>query len=354
VYVGWLVVVCLIQDNPLHSLNNMREEWLFIIVAIGVYLFRDKKTLERAIGVLAVGLGLIAVGSILMYLFRVQYHFGDGFAPLPPANPRVSGAFVEPLTYGNIFAMASLAVVGWSIMQRDRWNSRTWALLGAGALGLVSILFCGGRGPVLAAFFGLIVLILVLSRAGRRWGWIVLLVVAVVGVATPSVRSRFSTELLYHFNSEWPGGRLFIWERSLEIVADNPLTGIGPGNFDQEYIRRLDPSITSRFYYQHAHNDFLEAAARSGIPGLATFVMLWGAVLFSMGRAWQAAAGDPERRRRLAIGLVGSVVFLAASMTEATFSDEEVRAVLMLVWAIGLSAVYKTAEVSGSGIDVTR
>jgi hypothetical protein len=31
-------------------------------------------------------------------------------------------------------------------------------------------------------------------------------------------------------------------------------------------------------------------------------------------------------------------------MTEATFSDEEVRAVLMLVWAIGLSAVYKSSE----------
>ena len=35
---------------------------------------------------------------------------------------------------------------------------------------------------------------------------------------------------------------------------------------------------------------------------------------------------------------------VAASMTEATFSDEEVRAVLMLVWAIGLSAVYKSPD----------
>jgi len=237
--------------------------------------------------------------------------------------------------------MASLAVLAWSFMRRERWDWRTWASIGAGSLSLVSILFCGGRGPVLAAFFGLIVLLLILSRAGRRWGWVLLVVVAVVGVMTPSVRSRFTTELVYHLNSDWPGGRLFIWERSLEIVADHPVTGIGPGNFDQEYISRLDSTVTSRFYYQHAHNDFLETAARSGIPGLVTFAFLWGAVLFSLGRAWRAAVGDPERRGRLAIGIVGSVVFLAASMTEATFSDEEVRVVLMLVWAIGLSAVYK-------------
>ena len=33
-----------------------------------------------------------------------------------------------------------------------------------------------------------------------------------------------------------------------------------------------------------------------------------------------------------------------ANDSEATFSDEEVRAVLMLVWAIALSAVYKSPE----------
>jgi O-antigen ligase len=191
---------------------------------------------------------------------------------------------------------------------------------------------------------GLMILLLFFTRAGRRWGWAILVAVVLVGLLTPSVRSRFTTELGYHLNADWPGGRLFIWERSLEMVADHPITGVGPGNFDHEYRQRLDPSVASNFWYQHAHNDFIEAAARSGIPGLVTFVLLWTALLYSLTRQWRQAGEDPEGRRQLAISMIGSVVFLVASMTEATFSDEEVRTLLMLVWAIGLSGVYKPTE----------
>ena len=352
VYVGWLILVCLLQERPLHSLNNMREEWLFVIVPIGVYLLRDRRVFDRAMGVLATSVALVSIASILMYLFRVQYHFGEGFNPLPEANPRVSGNFVEALTYGNVVAVAGLAILTWSLYRREKWTPRIWLTLVSGGLGLVSILFCGGRGPVLAALIGLIVLLLLLAKSARRWGCMILAAVILVGVLTPSVRSRFTTELRYHFNADWPGGRLFIWERSLEMISDHPLTGVGPGNFDQEYIKRLDSTVTSKFWYQHAHNDFLEAAARSGIPGLVSFTLLWAALLYSLGRAWRRASNDPESRCRLAIGIVGSIVFLAASMTEATFSDEEVRTVLLVVWAVGLSEVYKPAE-TGLARDVS-
>ena len=35
-YVGWLVIVCLLQDDPLYALDHIREEWLFAIVPVGI------------------------------------------------------------------------------------------------------------------------------------------------------------------------------------------------------------------------------------------------------------------------------------------------------------------------------
>ena len=49
-----------------------------------------------------------------------------------------------------------------------------------------------------------------------------------------------------------------------------------------------------------------------------------------------------------AAALLASLVFLASSVTEATFSDEEPRALLMFVWAAGLTVWYKSGKAMAS------
>jgi hypothetical protein len=39
--------------------------------------------------------------------------------------------------------------------------------------------------------------------------------------------------------------------------------------------------------------------------------------------------------------LLGSAAFAVTSLFEATFADEEVRQLLMFVWALGLASVYQ-------------
>ncbi|MEW5797162.1 MAG: O-antigen ligase family protein [Candidatus Zixiibacteriota bacterium] len=391
IYIGWLVLVCLLQGEPLRALDNIREEWLFAVIPIGIYLGRDTTFPDRAMKVLALGLLLVSLAALIMAGFGVQYSWPDGFTPLLETNPRVRGTFAHALTFGNVAAIASLCVLAWAFLQRTPVTPRarsaaggpssadsddsttppsmsgarqmpssagflrrpllswqTLALL-ASILGLIAVLLCGGRGPMLAALVGLVVLPSIMPRPWRRLGWAVLLVVLAIGVLTPTVRSRFSVELGWHFNRDWPGGRLFIWERSLDIAIAHPLTGVGPGNFGREYHERLDTSVSDRFWYQHAHNDFLEAACRSGIPGAATFALLWVSALRSLWRGRRHWGEGSRQRRSLAVALVGSLVFFVESLSEATFSDEEVRVLLMLVWALGLAAVYNREKSSAQG-----
>ena len=342
VYIGWLVLVCLLQDEPLRSLDHIREEWLFVLVPVGFYLVRGRENLERVVVALSLGLLLVSVAGLLMLAAGVQYDWATGLVP-PETTARIRGNFAHPLTFGNYAALASAFLLTWSIIGgvgSSRWIAGL-AMAGAGS-GVVAMLLCGSRGPVLGFVAGMVGLLFFLSGRRRGWSLVTILLVVVVVASVPSLRNRFSTELAWHFNPDWPGGRLFIWGRSLEMIRDEPLFGIGPGNFPKAYRSRLGSEIGSRFRYGHAHNDFLQVAARSGIPGALAFGFLWWSILRYIWIRCGRSKGDSPGQSAAVAALLGSLVFLAGSMTEATFADEEVRALLMLTWAIGLGAGYKT------------
>jgi O-antigen ligase len=78
--------------------------------------------------------------------------------------------------------------------------------------------------------------------------------------------------------------RFDYWKAAAQVVQEHPLTGSGPGTFGISYRRLKTPeSEMARL----THNDYLEQASDSGIPGAAAFLALWLgglAVLFKTAR----------------------------------------------------------------------
>ena len=67
--------------------------------------------------------------------------------------------------------------------------------------------------------------------------------------------------------------RLALWHDALRIIADHPVTGIGPGRFAVESpVARLD--LSTRW----AHEEFLQFGAETGVVGLILMILLflWG------------------------------------------------------------------------------
>ena len=79
------------------------------------------------------------------------------------------------------------------------------------------------------------------------------------------------------------------------------------------------------------------------------FLCLWIAVLRLLWLGRRLVVENPEQRGIPAAAIAASLTFLVASLSEATFADEEVRAILMLVWAVGLAVWYKSE--TGSDLD---
>ena len=67
-----------------------------------------------------------------------------------------------------------------------------------------------------------------------------------------------------------------IWQAALRMIADHPLVGIGPGNFQREYLRYqqyFPPYL--EWAVPHPHNAFLDLWLEGGVLGVTGFALLF-------------------------------------------------------------------------------
>jgi len=79
--------------------------------------------------------------------------------------------------------------------------------------------------------------------------------------------------------------RLLSWERSGKLIKENPVLGVGAGNWKIAVLQYEGPAAADFTYMVRNHNDFLEITAETGIIGGLLFVSLFVLMLFNFGRA---------------------------------------------------------------------
>lgn len=70
--------------------------------------------------------------------------------------------------------------------------------------------------------------------------------------------------------------REIVWQTSLEMVQENPIMGVGLGNYKNVFVTH---TATENFKLYHAFNSYLQFWAETGIFGLALFCGLFGGIL---------------------------------------------------------------------------
>lgn len=131
--------------------------------------------------------------------------------------------------------------------------------------------------------------------------------------------------------------RIEVSRNTLDLVKDYPLTGSGGGTFHLAYARYRGESITA--YYDHAHQDYLEIMADSGIVGIA---LLGAVVLASL---WAALNALYRRRDALMRGMafssiMGVVALLIHSAVDFNLQIPANAATFMIMLAFGWIALH--------------
>lgn len=195
---------------------------------------------------------------------------------------RASGMSNTATFLGSHMLMA-IPVLLWGIKAGDFSKPLKIFLKLDVVLSIIALFASGTRGAWLA--FCVLFILYVFTRKCILWkkvfvlGMAILTIISLVALM-PSFKSRIASigDLQSSSNSE----RLLMWQSSIDILLDYPLTGIGSGEFglvyNSTYLSPLadtrPPADNPRLGHGHPHNNFLKRLSEGGILGGVAFFLL--------------------------------------------------------------------------------
>ena len=243
------------------------------------------------------------------------------------------GLMLEPLLRGDTGRKEPL---GRRIAQAIAtvFEERRYPLMAAVII-LLAVIGSASRGGLLSlvgAVLFLLLLVFLVSRATRGTK---LLVAAVVfgggGLLVWLTGEVLLERLQVIFAADTLGevdGRIAAWEMTLAAIAERPLLGYGHGAYQELFFLAHGPELGRTGVWDHAHNDYLQAAAELGLPAAGA---LWLALLLVWGLC---LTGAVRRRRRRVYPLVASTAGVLVALHALTDFSLLMPAVAMTFAAI--------------------
>lgn len=138
--------------------------------------------------------------------------------------------------------------------------------------------------------------------------------------------------------------RLTLWKKTLQIIADHPLLGVGPGNWKimvPKYGTEGLQSASGKLNFIRPHNDYLWVFAESGIFGFLFYLSLFGAAFYYLYRI--VFRSDDAQAKWLAI-LMGSGIIAYLIFSAFDFPRERiVHSTLLLLMFAAVSVAHHKA-----------
>jgi len=236
----------------------------------------------------------------------------------------------------NDFATYTVTAVPIGIYFLHGGRRTSVRLFAAAGLVLLTLGFVwsGSRGGFIALAAVAVFVVVRFSAIPLKWRLLATALVTVVLLATASDQyweqmGTIASDADYNHTDE--SGRLHIWRRGIGYMVDNPVFGVGPGNF-QAAEGTLSPLAERQQYgvgvrWNAPHNSFVQIGAELGFPGLALYI----AVIVS---AFVALRGAGDLSPALTASLLGFVVgsfFLSLAYSEMLYT--------LIALAVGLRKV---------------
>ena len=330
IYLALKLITVLTAVDVRHSLREFFEYWPYLVFLAIPFTVKAGPRRVALLRILAVSVAVASVYAVVQHFVGVDY-LRDRMLGNPHGRYRATSFFFHHLTWGGYALFASLFFAGQCPRgKRDRILFRVTAVLA-----LLGILATYARGPVAGLVFGLVVYLFVRRSAWKIAGAAVA-VTALALIFTPGLFDRFQSAAAIDLNPNAAESRTGIWLSAWAIGEAHPLTGVGPGNFAAAFEQfKVNPHLLP---VGHAHNQWLDEWATSGVLGFMGFNILFGTVALALWRRRRQADGLPAAALAAWCGLA------AAALFECHFSDAEVLMLALFGAGLGLLPGSKTAE----------
>jgi O-antigen ligase len=307
IYLGLHVVGLLWTADMDSGLDMLGKQWKLALMPVFLTTVQPARR-RRCIFFFLAGLVAVMVTTYLAW-FDI-FHYG-GVTPDHPTR-RVFHVVYNPLlALGFYFVMHEVL---WGRITR---GLRAGLVVVALAMALNMFITEGRAGQV--AFFVMLALLMLQYYRKNIWkgliiAGVVLPVIFLAGYTlSPTFQKRVNMvrEEVSSF-TENPntsiGLRLQFWKNSWEIIKNNPLVGVGTGDFKMEYARvnwALSPAMVAT---DNPHNQYVLVLSQFGLMGLAALLaVFWVQIRQAM------AVEDEFQRVRFAFPLFFLVIMLSES-----------------------------------------
>jgi tetratricopeptide (TPR) repeat protein len=331
-------------------------ELLFHLALASLFLIgttASKRDIKIWMTTLVATAGLLSVVGILQFF--------DLALTWIPSNGYPSATF----GYRNFAAMFLVGVIPVTVFRFRLSNSKP-TILGSALVGTLCALFLlytrtrgAGLGAAAGTLFSLFVLgsvtrgrdavlqsIKTTGRLKPIVAGVSIVVLALAGPLTP----RFTDTGLQRFDEKKADlaataasilsesgdrGRWQMWERSLPLIWEHLLTGVGPGHWEYVYPHYdRGAMVRTNSTPKRPHNDYIWIAGEHGLPALVAFVVfLTCVIVFGIRRG---TAGEDDERR---FALIAVAVIVGASVHALFSFPKEQPQIAMLFYLFAGVAV---------------
>jgi len=346
-FLVWIVIVIIGYANQGFAGDNwyvklLEFRWL-IVFYMFVTALRQTEPDTNWIKVGAVGFGLCSLWAIVIWFL--------GFDPIHPYESlqltgggvfRTGGFFTQPISFAHMYQLPLCILLG-CFFSMVRWRERGAWIVGLGCLlGVIAIILSFTRGVWISLTVASLVMAFLYSRR-------LAIMIAIAGVVAFAGAYQILPSFKERIRYTLEGGdaeRIWMWKANFEMFKDHPVIGIGYGeNIGAltSYYQKLNaPADIIAASSSHAHNQYLQMLAGTGILGLAIYLIIVFYFLVLALRVWRKVGSREVFYQGLTLGVIGAqVAFLVGGLTEANLEHSKMRHALLFVWALTVWLAYE-------------
>ena len=291
----WILLTSLTSTMPLVSLKFLLSRMWFII---GLYLltakiFSDGKNLDKYVWLYAISLSVVV-------LYSTYRHLGYGLWDKEASHFVVRPFYNDHTSYGAVLAMYLPFLMMFSF---NSFYTRKLKLISLGVLGIIfmGLILSYSRAAWLSVVVALGVLGMIKLKIRFK-------PVFIASVSVITLLLLFQTQIFMKLeqNSEQSSAnfmthissmsnittdasnleRINRWSCAVRMFANKPVFGYGPGTYMFKYAPyqlSKDRTIISTNAADggNAHSEYLGSLAESGVPGMLTFLLIIGIVIYT-------------------------------------------------------------------------
>jgi len=258
--------------------------WYFLLLLPVLYNIVNKKYTKYYIYAFLIA---IALTEILSYL--VWFEVIEEFMHAETKNPT---PFMSHVSYNPFLAFAIYLVIYEIVFNKELSKLMLWLYSFFSVIMVINMFITGGRaGQVM--FFAMIAILIFQYLKGQRIKALIAILILLPGIfliayqASPLFKQRVVLVIdeivnydidLVSINqsvSSSTGARILFTLNSLKIIQENPLLGIGTGDFPYEYKKINLKNSPHGPYANNPHNMYILVLAQLGIVGLLSMLSIF-------------------------------------------------------------------------------